>query len=99
MLAQGSRTSKAMFPRYAHCPALDKLLGGDSSPMAVPSLVHLSAPCYFAFFDMVHSVDAGKAQLILEGCVNLTFLLQPPSLTGSPPILAGFCTLCVQTCR
>lgn len=98
MLAQGSRTSKAMFPRYAHCPALDKLLGG-ASPRAVPSLVHLSAVCYSVFFDMVHSTDAGKARLVLEDCVNLTFLLQPPSLTGSPPILAGFCTLCVQTCR
>lgn len=27
-----------------------------------------------------------------------TLLLQPPSLTWSPPILAGLCTLCVQTC-
>lgn len=67
--------------------------------MAVPSLVYLSAPHYSAFFDVAHSTDAGKAWLVPEGCVNLTFLLRPPSLTGSPPILAGFCTLRVQTCR
>lgn len=27
-----------------------------------------------------------------------TLQLQPPSLTWSPPVLAGLCTLCVQTC-
>lgn len=27
-----------------------------------------------------------------------TLLLQPLSLTWSPPVLAGLCTLCVQTC-
>lgn len=52
--------------------------------MAVPSLVYLSAPHYSAFFDVVHSPDAGKVRLVSEGYVNLTFLLQPPSLTGSP---------------
>lgn len=32
--------------------------------MAVPSLVHLSVLHYPAFFDMVHSTDDGKAQLV-----------------------------------
>lgn len=45
--------------------------------MAVPSLVYLSAPHYSAFFDVVHSPDAGKVRLVSEGYVNLTFLLQP----------------------
>lgn len=71
--------------------------------MAVPSLVHLSALHYPAFFDMVHSTDDGKARLVpacSRGLCKPDFsAAAPPSLSGSPPILAGFCTLCVETCR
>lgn len=33
-----------------------------------------------------------------RGSPSQTLLLQPPSLTWSPPMLAGLCTLCAQTC-
>lgn len=98
MLAQGSRTKKALLSRHAHCPALETPRW-RLAPVPAPSPVHLPAPHYSGLSAwstalMRMLARPGLFQRAVQ--VNVTFPLQPPSLTGSPPILAGFCTLCAD---
>lgn len=72
MLAQGSRTKKALLSRHAHCPALETPRW-RLAPVAAPSPVHLPASSIlFWSLCMVHSTDAdaGKAWLVPEGCAS-----------------------------
>jgi hypothetical protein len=64
-----------------------------------PPLGPLTSPTWFCV--LCQSIDGCRPCPIPRALQPPSWILlwQPPSLTRSPPILAEFCTLCVQTCR